>query len=123
MTQEKIATAIISAMGSLNSSIEAYGKKDEKQMTGFVWRAVAELEYALFFLSIQHQGEIETSSWKMSSQSKEFEVEPALSSAKNLLKGAKSSVEANDFLEAYKKTWLARNHLLKVQEVLEKKRE
>ncbi len=122
MTQEKISTAIISAMGSLKSSIEAYEKNDEKQVAGFVWRAVAELEYALFLLSIQHQGEIETSSWKMSSHSKEVEIEPTLSSAKNLLKEARSSIEANKFHEAYKKTWTARNHLLKVQESLEKKK-
>jgi len=122
MTQEKIATAIISAMDSLNNSIGAYGKKDEKQVAGFVWRAVAELEYALFLLSIQHQGEIETSSWKMPSHSKEVEIEPTLSSAQELLKEAKSNIEANNFHEAYKKTWTARNHLLKVQESLEKKK-
>jgi len=122
MTQEKIATAIISAMDSLNSSIGALGKKDEKQVAGFVWRAVAELEYALFLLSIQHQGEIDTSSWKTSSHSKEVEIESTLSSAQDLLEEAKSNTEANNFHEAYKKTWTARNHLLKVQESLEKKK-
>jgi len=122
MTQEKIAAAVASAMGSLNSSIEALGEKDEKQLASFVWKAVAELEYALFLLSIQHQGEIETSSWKMSSHSKEVEIEPTLSSAQDLLQEAKSSIEAGNFYEAYKKTWTTRNHLLKVQEALEKKK-
>jgi len=122
MTQEKITVAVTSAMNSLNNSIEAYGEKDEKQVAGFVWRAVAELEYALFLLSIQHQGEIETSSWKTSSHSKEVEIEPTLSSARDLLKEAKSNIEASDVHEAYKKTWMARNHLLKVQEALEKKK-
>ena len=122
MTQEKITATITSAMNSLNNSIKAYGEKDEKQVAGFVWSVVAELEYALFLLSIEHQGEIETSSWKTSSHSKEVEIELTLSSARDLLKEAKSGVEANDLYEAYKRTWMARNHLLKVQEALEKKK-
>jgi hypothetical protein len=51
-----------------------------------------------------------------------MEIQPALTSALNMLEEAKGSVENNDLAEAHEKTWLARSYLFKVQGIFEKKR-
>ncbi len=118
---EKITGAITSAINHLENSMKALVKKDEKVMMGFVWRAASDLEYALFFFSIMQQ-EYEGFSGKLDLHLKQVEVGPALISAQDLLKEAKSSVDAGEIREAHKKTWVARSYIFKVQETFEKKK-
>lgn len=122
MKHENILEAIKSAMAQLENSVEALVKKDETKVVYFTWRAASDLEYALFLFSLMHQDETDSSSWKLNPQSKQVEIGPLLASAQDLLKEAKNSFETNDIYEAYKKTWMARGHLLRLHDFLEKKR-
>jgi len=122
MNQENIFKAITSAIAYLEDSMEALAKKDEKKVAHFAWRTASDLEYALFLFSLMHQDENESSSWKLDPHKKQVEIGPSLISAQDLLKEAKNSFEADELHEAHKKTWMARGHLLRVHDFLEKKR-
>lgn len=122
MKQEKIVESIASAINHLEGSMKALAKKDEKNLVNLVWRAGADLEYALFLFSLMHQNESESSSWKIDSHSKQVEISSILSSVQNLLREAKDNMKASELLDAHKKTWTARGRLLKVHDTFEKKR-
>lgn len=122
MKQEKIIESIASAINRLEGSMKTLAKKDEKNLVNLVWRAGADLEYALFLFSLMHQNESESSSWKIDLHSKQVEISSILSSVQNLLREAKDNMEAGELLGAHKKTWTARGRLLKVHDTFEKKR-
>lgn len=113
--------AIKSAINHLESSMKALVNENEKEVADSVWRASADLEYANFLFFIT-QDEPETRSWKLDSRSKQGEIGPFLVSAQDLLKEAESSLDVNEPHDAYKKTWMARGYLLKVQGKMEKRR-
>ncbi|NIR87567.1 hypothetical protein GWO13_08440 [Candidatus Bathyarchaeota archaeon] len=117
--QQKIAEAIKSAINHLESSMKALVNRDEKVLASSVWRAAADLEYANFLFSVM-QNDSDSRSWKL--RSKQVEIGPLLVSAQDLLRETESGLEVSDFHEAYKKTWMARGYLLKVQEILGKRR-
>ena len=112
MRRKKITGAITSAINSLEDSMKALVEKDEQGVVGSAWKAAAELEYALFLFSLTQQEESERPSWKPDSPSKQ--VGPALLSAQDLLKEAKSCIDVGELGKAHKKTWMARGHLLEV---------
>lgn len=122
MKQEKITESIASAVNHLEGSMKALAKKDEKNLVNLVWRAGADLEYALFLFSLMHQNESESSSWKIDSHSKQVEISSILSSVQNLLREAKDNMKAGELFDARKKTWTARGYLLRVHDTFEKKR-
>lgn len=102
--------------------MKALAKKDEKNLVNLVWRAGADLEYALFLFFLMHQDESESSSWKVDPHSKQVEISSTLLSVQDLLREAKDNVEAGELLVAHKKTWMARGYLLRVHGTFEKKR-
>lgn len=118
----KLTRAITSATGYLEDSIKFVSRSDDKDVSDLVWRAAAELEYALFLFSITHQDESEGSSWKLGLHSKEVEVESILASTRDLLEDAESKIKDGGLREAHKKTWMARGYLLRLQEFFEKKK-
>jgi len=120
MKKNKIITAITSAITHLENSMKALVKKDESEMAGSVWKAAADLEYALFLFSLMQQEESERSSWKLESPLKQAEVGPVLVAAQDLLMKAKSSIDVGELREAHKKTWMARGHLLTIWKHLTK---
>lgn len=122
MNQENILKAITSAMAHLEDSMEALVRKDEKRVGYFSWRAASDLEYALFLFSLMHQDETKSSSWKLSPHPKQLEIKPLITAAQDLLKEAENNFEKGRLLEAHKKTWMARGHLLRLHDFLEKKR-
>ncbi len=122
MKSEKILRTITSAISHLEDSMEAFAKNKETALMDNLWRAAADLEYALFLFSLKHQDEARSSAWKLDSHSKQSEIEPILVSTKDLLETAEESIKANNFLEAHKKAWLARGQLLRVHDTLEKSR-
>jgi len=125
MQREKITVAINSATSHLEDSMRALAKNnnDEKAVVNSLWLASSEIEYALFLFSLTHPDELESSSWKHSSQPKQVvEARPAMVSAQELLEEAKNNIEAGATAKAYEEAWTARNLLLKVQELFEKKR-
>ena len=121
MKKENIFKAITLAIAYLEDSIEIFVQDNEKKAASLAWQAASDLEYALFLFSLMHQDETERPSWKLNSKSKQVEIEPLLSSARDLLKEAKNSFEEDEFHEAHKKTWMARGQLLRVHDLLEKK--
>jgi len=120
--REKILSAISSAISYLENSSELSSNKEEVETYDTVWRASSDVEYCLFLLSLFHSNEAESFSLKHKSSSKQMEIQPALTSALNMLKEAKSSVENDDLTKAHEKTWKARSYLFKVQETFEKER-
>jgi len=122
MKQEKIIESIASAINHLEDYMKTLAKKDEKSLVNLVWRAGADLEYALFLLSFMHQNQSESSSWKIDSYSKQVEISSTLSFVQDLLREAKDNMEAGELLDAHKKTWMARGYLLRVHDTFEKKR-
>jgi len=120
--EEKITKAVLSAMKYLEDSRKSITENNENALMNQVWKASAELEYALFLFSVLQQKEDQRHSWKLDLESKQIEVTPLITSTQELLREAKTSFENSDLLEAHKKTWMARGYLLKVQEFLEKKR-
>jgi hypothetical protein len=95
-------------------------KMDE--VSGLVWQAAADLEYALFLFSIMHRDESESSSWKLGLHSKDVEVDSVLASTRDLLEEAESKIKAGALREAHKKTWMARGYLLRLHEFFEKRK-
>ena len=122
MKFEKILEAITSAKNHIEDSVEAFAKNKETEVMNNVWQAAADLEYALFLFSLKHQDETKSSSWKLDPHPKQVEIEPLLTSTKNLLQTAKENCKIKNFLEAHKNAWIARGHLLRIHDAFEKKR-
>jgi len=115
-----LTRAITSAMGYLEDSMKIVSRMDD--VSSLIWRAAADLEYALFLFSVMNQDESESSSWKLGLHSKEVEIESVLKSAMDLLQKAESSIKTGELRDAHKKTWMARGYLLRLQEFFEKRR-
>jgi hypothetical protein len=122
MNREKILGAITSAMNHLRDSLKLLSNGKEEETFNMVWLASSDLEYSLFLLSLLHPNQAESLSLKHQSSSKQTEKKSALSSALEMLKEAKRSLEREDLVKTQEKTWQARSYLLKVQEIFEKKR-
>jgi len=119
--ETKVTKAILSAMKNLENSTKFIKENNENMLANHVWKASAEVEYALFLFSILRQSEHQSHSWKVDLKSKELEVAPVITCTQELLQKAKTSFETGDLLEAHKKIWMTRWYLLKVQNILEKK--
>jgi len=122
MNRQKILSAITSAIDYLENSMKLLSNKKEEETSNMVWQASSDIEYCLFLLSLLYSNEAESLSLKSKSSSKQMEIQPTLTSALNILKEAKRSVENNDLAKAYEKTWQARSYLSKVQKIFEKNR-
>jgi hypothetical protein len=121
MNWGKVISAITSSISHLENSEEALAKKNEAKLKKDVWHAAAELEYALFLLSLMNEEE-SRHRWKVNPGSKQIEIESLLDSTRKLLKTARDDIAAKNRLDAHKKTWIARGYLLKVHDAFEKKR-
>jgi len=122
MRLEKLTGAIVSARSHLEDSMKVVSKGTDEEVSGMVWRAAADLEYALFLFSIRHPDASESSSWKVGLRSKDVEVDSVLASTRDLLEEAESKIKAGELGEAHKKTWIARGYLLKLHNFFEKRR-
>ena len=69
-----------------------------------------------------HQNESGNSSWKTGAHSKQIEVNSTLSSVQDMLREVKDNMEADELLNAHKKTLIARGYLLRAHGTFEKKR-
>jgi|GEM_PF-2290817 len=122
MKKEKLVEAIASAINSLEKAVKALVDKDEEKLSGQLWQASSDSEYALFLFSLIQQKEPASlgSSWKSKVRLKKVDVEAALALTHDLLRDAQENIQKNGFQEAYEKTWMARGYLLKAQQKLEK---
>jgi len=119
---EKVSNALKSAATHLENSISALNKKDENSFADSLWRVAAELEYALFLFSITFPDESSLSSGKRKPEPKKIEAGSVLVEVENLLKEAERFVVDKRLLDAYKTAYVARHHILNVQEDLAKKK-
>jgi len=125
MHREKITGAINTAMNHLKDSMRTLEKNnnDDKAVANSLWLASSEIEYALMLFSLMHPDESESFPWEHGSQPKQVvEARLAIVSVQGLLDAAKNNFEAGATEKAYEEAWTARNLLLKVQELFEKKR-
>jgi hypothetical protein len=118
---ERVSKALKSALTHLENSALALNKGNENLLTDNVWRVAAELEYALFLFSIMLQDEVDKSGWKINPKLKKVEVGPTLVTVRDLLTQAEKFAAEEKLLNAYKNTYIARNLILKVQEIFTKR--
>ena len=120
--EEKMLRSLKSAMMYLENSALALDKEDDGLLADNVWHAAAELEYALFLLSItaQHGNGLPES--RSNRRSKEVDVSSTLVDVKGLLNKAQEFVLGERLEEAYKSAYAARNSVLTIKETLAKKR-
>ena len=121
--EQKITKAILSAKRHLDNSQKSIAEHNQDALANHVWKASAELEYALFLFTVLRQTEDRTHSWKVNLKSRELELAPVVTSTQELVTNAQTHFEDGDLQEAHKNAWLARGHLLEVQNFLEKKRQ
>jgi len=124
MHREKITGAINTAMNHLKDFMRTLEKNNnDEAVANSLWLASSEIEYALMLSSLMHPNESESFPWKHGSQPKQVvEVRLTIVLVKELLEAAKNNFEAGATEKAYEEAWMARNLLLKVQELFEKKR-
>jgi len=120
MNQGKVVTSLESAISHLENSLKLLSEKREKEAYDEVWQASSDIEYCLFLLSL-HYDEPENFAVKRSS-SGETTIESMLTTALETPKETKGNVKSNNLDKAIGNAWEVRDHLLKVQEVFEKKR-
>ena len=120
MSIKKIEKAVASALAYLKDAVDAEAKGDEDKVMQLTWRAASDLEYGLFLFALKSIKETRSSSWRLPA-SKQPEIELIPASAKDLLKKAAKSLEADNQKEAYKKMWIARGQLLRIHDFFEKK--
>jgi hypothetical protein len=120
---EKVSKALKSAVTHLENSMQTLNKKDEKSLANSVWHVAAELEFALFLISITYPNEINLSNSKRNPELKKIETDSMLAEAENLLNKAETFVANERLLNAYKNAYVARHYVLKVQEELAKKKQ
>ena len=122
-TNEKISKALKSAITHLDNSVLIINKKkDDSLLEDSVWHVAAELEYALFLLSITVQNEIDKSKWKLNPKLKNVEVGPTLVTVQDLLNKAEKCMTSEKLSDAYKSAYIARHYVLKVQKDFAKKK-
>ena len=121
--EQKITKAILSAKRYLENSQKSIAENNQAALANHVWKASAELEYALFLFTVLRQTEDQPYSWKVNLKSRELEFAPVITSTQELVANAQTHFEDGDLQEAHKNVWLARGYLLEVQNFLEKKRQ
>ena len=120
---EKILQSLKSAMMYLENSAIALDKKDEKLLADSIWHVAAELEYALFLLSIKMQNEISVLKPKSNLESKKVDVDSMMVDVKNLLNEAEMSVLNGRLHNAYKSAMLQGIVYLRLRKTLPKRNE
>jgi hypothetical protein len=120
--EEKMLRSLKSAVAYLENSALASEKEDEGLLADNVWHAAAELEYALFLLSIATQSENGVPESRSNRRSKEVDVGSTLVDVKSLMNKTQEFVLGGRLKEAYESAYAARNRLLTIKEILAKKR-
>jgi hypothetical protein len=120
--EEKMLRSLKSAVTYLENSALASEKEDEGSLADNLWHVAAELEYALFLLSITTQRESGVPESRSNRRSKEVDVDSTLIDVKGLLNEAQEFVLGGRLKEAYESAYAARNRVLTIKEILAKKR-
>ena len=122
MRQDKIEAALTTALKHIEEAISAHSHNDEKTMSNSLWSTSAEIEYAVFLLSLLQSDKSNTNLKQASSAKQSAEPESTLNIAQQLLKSAKEKVLVGEYAKGYAEAWTAQNILLKLERSLESKR-
>jgi len=118
MQKGKVSEALKNAVSSLEDAIKACIDGDDSTLKNKVWHVAAEVEYAVFLLSLTQGTENEL--WKNGiKQPANLNIGSALAMAQENLLEAERKLE-NDQAEAYHFAWIARGLMLSVQDGMEK---
>jgi hypothetical protein len=121
---EKISKSLKSAMAFVEDSMSALNKKDDSVLADSSWHVGAELEYALFLLSMAFTDESEMSRFELNPKLEKTELDSMLLDLKNMLQEAENFFTDGKLLEAYERVYVARHYALKINgELAKKKRE
>jgi hemoglobin-like flavoprotein len=118
---EKIMKALESAVRYLGGSLSALGSGD-KAFADSIWHVAAELEYALFLFSLMFKDEDDASRWKPNPENKKIGTEEMLATVRELLGESKKALVGEDLMNAYKRAYMARHYVFKIQEDLARKK-
>lgn len=118
MEKGKVSEALKNAVSCLEDAIKACIDGEDDTLKNKVWHATAEVEYAVFLLSLVQGTENEL--WKNGiKQPANLNIGSALAMAQDNLLEAERKLE-NDPAEAYRFAWVARGLMLTVQDGMEK---
>lgn len=118
MEKSKVSEALKNAVSLLEDAIKAYADNDDINLKNRVWHATAEVEYAVFLLSLAQESENEP--WKKDiQQPTNLNIGAALTMAQDNILEAERKLENNE-AEAYRFAWIARGLMLTAQEGMEK---
>lgn len=119
---EKIDKALSSCEAYLEESIIAL-KGASEEFGNWVWHAAAELEYALFLVSLKNGDEDATLKRKTESHDRSDSTAKLLNRVRNLIVQSKESIASDNWLQARRYAYAAGNILLRIQrEYARKKR-
>lgn len=119
---EKIFKSLKSAVTYLENSAFALDKKDESLLADNIWHVAAELEYALFLLSIKTQNENDIPELKSNPKFEKADVDSMLIDVKNLLNETEQFVLSGRLQDAYKGAYAARHYIFKIRDDFAKKK-
>ena len=117
MAGEELRELLGKAVRGLDEAIRALVSKDERTLSAKVWKVASDVEYATFLMSLVRR-ELEDDwkrQWKLS---RDVDVGATLVAAQDLLREAVKDLDLR-VEEAYRKAWLARGHILNVQNKLD----
>jgi len=120
--EKKILKALSAAAAFLDGSMLALDEKDDDSLADGVWHVAAELEYALFLFSIVVQDEIDKSKWKLRPKLAKAEAGLMLVTVRGLLDKAEECMGEGQLLDAFRRTYIARGCVLKIQKDLDRKK-
>lgn len=122
VAKDKMLKALEFALNHLRNSVLALKSGSEGSFSDGIWHVAAELEYALFLLSLKVGDKHDVSKFRQNPEPKNLQIEDLLAKVEDLLNGAKKEVGSGNLLNAYKNAYLARHNLFRVQEVLAKEK-
>jgi len=121
-SSDKILEVLEFTIKYLDGCISALKGGYENAFSDNVWHVAAQLEYALFMLSLNLGNGHTASSVKLNPEPKGLPINQTMLKVKELVNAAQSFLEAGDLVNAYRIAYLARHYIFKVQESLVKKK-
>ena len=114
MGDEKRLTKLLEqVIQNMENALKFREKGDKKAFLKEIWKVGADLEYLTFLINLKMENSDQ--SWKGNvSSSRTVDIEGEISSVQSLLREALYNVNTK-IEEVYRKTWLAKGHLLSVQ--------
>lgn len=116
----KILGALESAIKYLVNSISALKSVNEEVLSNGVWHVAAELEYALFLLSLTIENGHSTPV-RLNPEPKNLQIDQVLLKVKDLVSEAQKHVKNGDLMNAFRNVRLARRYIFEVQNRLTKR--